>query len=246
MLVKLENISCGYNTEKAIEGVNLEIRRGDFIGMIGPNGGGKSTLIKLIMGLIEPWTGQIIYGKNESGERIKIGYLPQYHEFDNKYPISINEVILSGLISKSSLVTRFSPKDRKRAAEVLNLLGLSNIGNKSIGDLSGGQMQRAFLGRALISNPDLLVLDEPVTYVDSKFEIELYELLEDLNKDTAILLVSHDLGQITSSVKTIACVNNHLHYHPTNKITEKILATYNCPVELITHGRVPHRVLKDH
>jgi zinc transport system ATP-binding protein len=107
-------------------------------------------------------------------------------------------------------------------------------------------MQRAFLGRAIISNPDLLVLDEPVTYVDSKFEVELYSLLEELNKKTAILLVSHDLGQITSSVKTIACVSGHLHYHPSNLITEKILETYNCPVELITHGRVPHRVLKDH
>ena len=246
MLVKLENITCGYDSEKAIEGVNLEIRRGDFIGMIGPNGGGKSTLIKLIIGLLMPWSGKVIYGNNDLGERIKIGYLPQYQEFDKKYPISIKEVVLSGLIKNNSLVTRFNSRDRKRAAEVLDLLGLSNIGNKSIGDLSGGQMQRAFLGRALISDPDLLILDEPVTYVDSRFEIELYELLEELNKEKAILLVSHDLGQITSSVKTIACVNKHLHYHPSNKINEKILATYNCPVELITHGKVPHRVLKDH
>ncbi len=246
MLVKLENITYGYESEKAIEGINLEIVKGDFIGMIGPNGGGKSTLIKLIMGLIEPWTGRILYGKNELGEKINIGYLPQYHEFDHKYPISIKEVILSGLVNKSSMITRFTNKDRRRADKVLNLLGLQNIGNKSIGDLSGGQMQRAFLGRAIISNPDLLILDEPVTYVDSKFELELYELLEDVNKNTAILLVSHDLGQITSSVKTIACVNRHLHYHPTNKITDKMLTTYNCPVELITHGKVPHRVLKNH
>ncbi len=246
MLVKLENISCGYESEKAIEGVNLEICRKDFIGMIGPNGGGKSTLIKLIMGLIKPWTGQILYGENEFGEKIKIGYLPQYHEFDHKYPISIKEVVLSGLVKHGSLATRFNSKDHSRAKEVLALLGLQKIGDKSIGDLSGGQMQRAFLGRAIASSPDLLILDEPVTYVDNKFELELYEFLKDLNKSTAILLVSHDLGQITSSVKTIACVNGRLHYHPTNKITEKILATYNCPVELITHGKVPHRVLKNH
>ena len=246
MLVKLENISCGYESEKVIEGVNLEINKEDFIGMIGPNGGGKSTLIKLIMGMIEPWTGRVQYGKTESGKDIKIGYLPQFHRFDHKFPISIEEVILSGLIKKSSLFTRFCKQDYERAEAVSSLLGLKEISAKSIGELSGGQMQRAFLGRAIISNPDLLILDEPVTHVDSKFELELYELLEDLNKRTAILLVSHDVGQITSTVKTIACVNGHLHYHPTNKITDKILATYNCPVELITHGMVPHRVLKNH
>lgn len=246
MLVKLENISCGYESEKAIEGINLEIRREDFIGMIGPNGGGKSTIIKLIMGLVEPWSGQVKFGKRENGKEIKIGYLPQFHEFDHKYPISIKEVILSGLIKKGSLFTRFNSREKERAEEVSIRLGLKDISKKSIGDLSGGQMQRAFLGRAIVSDPDLLILDEPVTYVDSKFELELYELLAEVNKNAAILLVSHDVGQITSSVKTIACVNGHLHYHPTNKITDEILATYNCPVELITHGKVPHRVLKNH
>jgi len=246
MLVKLENINYGYGREKAVEGINFEIRENDFVGMIGPNGGGKSTLIKLIMGIIQPWSGKIEFGMNSRGEKTRIGYLPQYHEFDTKYPISIREVILSGLIKKKSFTTRFSSKDNKKAVETMAMLSLDKIAGKSIGELSGGQMQRAFLGRALISDPDLLILDEPVTYVDSKFELELYQLLEDLNKNTAILLVSHDVGQITSSVKTIACVNKHLHYHPTNKITEKILETYNCPVELITHGQVPHRVLKDH
>ena len=246
MLVKLDNISYGYDSGKVIENVNFEINKEDFIGMIGPNGGGKSTIIKLIMGLIEPWSGSIIFGKDESGKIIRTGYLPQYHEFDHRFPISIKEVILSGLLKKGKAFTRFSKEERLRAIEVAKQLGINDILHKSIGDLSGGQMQRAFLGRAIISNPDLLILDEPVTYVDSKFEVELYTLLEELNKNTAILLVSHDLGQITSTVKTIACVNGHLHYHPSNLITEKILASYNCPVELITHGRVPHRVLKEH
>ena len=173
------------------------------------------------------------------------GYLPQYHEFDHKFPISVKEVILSGLVCKGK-ITKYSKSEKKKAEEVADMLGIANINNKSIGELSGGQMQRAFLGRAIISNPQLLVLDEPVTYVDSKFEVELYEFLGELNKTKAILLVSHDVGQITTSVKTIACVNGHLHYHPSNKITEEILETYNCPVEVISHGRVPHRVLKDH
>jgi len=246
MLVKLENVSYGYNSEKVLDKINFEIRKGDFIGMIGPNGGGKSTLIKLIMGLIEPWSGKIIYGKNESGEKIKIGYLPQYQEFDHKYPISIREVVMSGLVRKGSLVTRFTAKDRQRASEVLEIVGLKDISRRSIGELSGGQMQRAFLGRAMVSDPDLLILDEPVTYVDSRFELELFNLLGELSSKTSILLVSHDVGQIISSVKTIACVNQNLHYHPSNKITNKILATYNCPVEIISHGTVPHRVLKNH
>lgn len=245
MLVKLENISCGYNADKVIENVNLELCDRDFVGMIGPNGGGKSTIIKLIMGILDPWEGRITYGRSESGDKIRIGYLPQYHEFDHKFPISVKEVILSGLVCKGK-ITKYSRSEKKKAEEVADMLGIANITNKSIGELSGGQMQRAFLGRAIISNPQLLVLDEPVTYVDNKFEAELYEFLGELNKTKAILLVSHDVGQITTSVKTIACVNGHLHYHPSNKITEEILETYNCPVEVISHGRVPHRVLKDH
>jgi zinc transport system ATP-binding protein len=246
MLVKLENISFGYNGEKVLEDVNLLIRKGDFIGMIGPNGGGKSTIIKIIMGLLEPWQGRIYYGEKQSGEKIRIGYLPQYHDFDHKFPINILEVILSGLTDPGKAITRFHRSDRKKAKAIADTLGIGHITGKSIGELSGGQMQRAFLGRAIISDPELLILDEPVTYVDSKFESELYNLLEDINQKAAILLVSHDLGQITSSVKTIACVNRHLHYHPSNKIDKDVLSTYNCPVELITHGRVPHRVLKDH
>ncbi len=240
-LIELRNISFGYGTEAVVEEVNLDIFRNDFIGMIGPNGGGKSTLIRIILGLLEPWMGSVIMPP-----KINIGYLPQYHNFDARFPISVEEVVLSGLLKNSRLTSRVKKEDKLKAKEVLAKVGMEPFSRRSIGELSGGQMQRVFIGRALISNPDLLILDEPVTYVDNRFEHELYDLLGKINAETAILLVSHDVGQILSSVKTIACVNHYLHYHPDNHLTEELLASYNCPIDLITHGHVPHRVLQTH
>ncbi len=246
MIIKLDNITYGYDNQAVVDAVTMEINHGDFIGMIGPNGGGKSTIIKLMMGLLKPWKGQLLLGKGRNEDQVRIGYLPQYHDFDKKFPINVLEVVLSGLAGKTGRLYRYTKDQKHKAKELLSLLGLENIEQQAIGELSGGQMQRAFLGRALVADPDLLILDEPVTYVDNKFEQELYQLLEFINDQTAILLVSHDVGQIVSIVKTIACVNHELHYHPSNKIDEQILASYNCPIELITHGKVPHRVLHNH
>jgi zinc transport system ATP-binding protein len=240
-LIELKNVTFGYARTTVIEGVNFVIRPDDFIGMIGPNGGGKSTIIKIIMGLLEPWSGEV-YLK----PMINIGYLPQYHEFDGRFPISVEEVVLSGLLKKGDITARVRKEERKKGAMVLEQVGMQQLAHRSIGELSGGQMQRVFIGRALISDPHLLILDEPQTYVDNRFEQELYQLLEVISKNTAIVLVSHDVGQIVSAVKTIACVNRQLHFHPSNLITEQILAAYNCPIDLITHGRVPHRVLPTH
>jgi len=193
------------------------------------------------MGLSAPWSGEVIVPKE-----VNIGYLPQYHVFDNRFPISVIEVVLSGLLKIRGVASRITRQDKKLAMEILRQLGITGFASRSIGELSGGQMQRVFIGRALISNPDLLILDEPDTYVDNRFEQELNQLLEDISRDISILLVSHDVGQIVSSVKTIACVNRHLHYHPSNQITEEILESYNCPIDLITHGPIPHRVLPSH
>lgn len=246
MLLSLNDISFGYDQVPVIEQINLEIKQGDFIGMIGPNGGGKSTIIKIIMGLLKPWSGDIEFGHLDNNRTVSTGYLPQYHEFDKSFPITVKEVVMSGLIGKQRGFLRFNKQQKTEASELIQVLGLKEIEDKPIGSLSGGQMQRVFLGRALVSNPDLLILDEPSTYVDYQFENEMYKLLQQINKQTAILLVSHDIGQIVSFVKTIACVNYNLHYHPSNKITDEILKSYNCPIELITHGHVPHRVLHNH
>jgi zinc transport system ATP-binding protein len=225
--------------------VNLEIYEKDFLGVIGPNGGGKTTLLKTILGLLEPMKGKIIFRKDINKRKKPIGYLPQVKHMDRNFPITVYEVVRSGSMMKSRTQITSSEINHK-VEQLLSEMGISNIRNKAIGDLSGGQMQRVFLCRALLSDPKILILDEPDTFVDNRFEGELYERLKQLNKEMAILLVSHDMGTISSFVKTIACVNGDLHYHPDNIISQSQLDGYNCPIKIISHGEIPHTVLKSH
>lgn len=246
VLLKIENASVSLQGNLVLEDVNFEIRKGDFIGVIGPNGGGKTTLVKLILGLIKPDKGKIIYTIPHDTGNSKIGYLPQVHAFDKKFPITVQDVILSGLPATHKFVSRHSNAEKEKAVYWMDRLGIASMSKKPIGNLSGGEMQRVFLCRSLISEPELLILDEPDTYVDNLFEKELYEELRELNHKMAVLLVSHDVGTITYYIKSIACVNKQLHYHASNVITDKQLASYNCPVQIITHGDVPHTVLGKH
>jgi zinc transport system ATP-binding protein len=241
-LIEIKNLSIGYNGKKVLEDVNLNIEHNDFIGVIGPNGGGKTTLIKAVLGLIDKWSGQIKYNIKKS----EIGYLPQFTPFDKEFPISIKEVVLSGLTGKKGILKKYTETDMQQAEYLLQQAEIVELKNKPIGNVSGGQMQRALLCRALIGNPKLLILDEPGNFVDNKFEHELFKWLKKLNDKMAILMVSHDLGTISQHVKTIACVNFHLHYHKSNKITEEQLKHYNCPIKIIAHGDIPHQVLKKH
>ncbi len=247
-ILDIKNLDAGYDEKLVLRNINFEVHDTDFIGIIGPNGGGKTTLIKSILGIIKPSAGSITYhfpGKEKDFLKY-IGYLPQQNLIDKKFPISVREVVLSGLTSQKPLIFKFSSREKKMADELIEKSGLSHISGNPVGELSGGQLQRVFLARAVISNPRLLILDEPSTYVDNKSEFELYETLKELNKNIAILLVSHDIGTISAYIKTIACVNGNLHYHPSNEINKEELNVYNCPVEIIAHGPVPHRVLQDH
>lgn len=242
-ILELKDITAGYDHQPMLEHVNFTIREGDFIGIIGPNGGGKTTLLKVILGLLKPFSGEVIY---HTSKQNLFGYLPQNNRFDQRFPINVTEVVLSGLMSGKGLYKSYTRADRKKAWELLDKYGMGNYKKSPIGDLSGGQMQRVFLCRAIISSPRILILDEPTTYVDSNFEKEFYPILEELNKSLSIVMVSHDLGTICSYVKTIACVNRELHYHNSNLISPEQLQSYHCPIELITHGTIPHRVLKTH
>lgn len=245
-LVEIKNLAARYNGLIALEHISLSVFENDFIGIIGPNGGGKTTLLKVILGLVKPSEGSIKYNLPEGDKLINIGYLPQQFSADKKFPISVEEVVLSGLLQRNNIAGRYSGKEKDKADEVLIKMGISGLRNKAFGELSGGEAQRTLLARAIISFPKLLLLDEPDTYVDQLFESELFSILQELNEKMAILAVSHDAGMISSFVKTIACVNKQLHYHPSNEINNEILKAYNCPIDLITHGTVPHRVLKDH
>lgn len=245
-LLSLNNISVSYDSNLALESVSLDVYIDDFLGVIGPNGGGKTTLVKAIIGAVK-YNGEIKYGNELEGVHGKrIGYLPQQNNFDRKFPISVIEVVLSGLQAEKGLTCLYRCKDKQLARELLDIVGVSDIANRPIGQVSGGQMQRALLCRSLISDPKLLILDEPANFVDNKFEKELYDLLRELNKKMAIIMVSHDLGTITSVVKNMVCVNRHVHRHNSNLITTEQLQSYDCPIQIITHGEVPHTVLKKH
>lgn len=247
-LIELINIDAGYNGKVVLDHVNFSVFQNDFIGIIGPNGGGKTTLLKVILGLLPPASGSVNYyfqGSKETNNS-KIGYLPQFSDVDKKFPISVLEVAQSGLLSNKPFLHRFNREEKKNTIHLLEEMGLGKEIHSQIGELSGGQLQKTFLARAIISSPELLILDEPGTYVDNRFEHELYEMLLEMNKRMAILLVSHDIGIISSYIKTIACVNGSLHYHDSNIISSEQLQIYNCPIDIITHGKVPHRVLYDH
>lgn len=245
-LLTLHNVSVSYEGSEALHGVDLEISERDFLGVIGPNGGGKTTLVKAILGAV-PYTGRIEFAPElfANGERL-IGYMPQISEFDRAFPISVEEVVLSGLQGRRGFRRRYTKEDRAKVRELLARTGIEALAEKPIGEISGGQMQRALLCRAVISDPKLLILDEPTNFVDNRFESELYHTLRELNERMAIVMISHDVGTITSLVKEIVCVNRHVHRHRSNIITAEQLENYNCPIQILTHGHVPHTVLAHH
>lgn len=246
-ILEIKNLSAAYDHHVVLHDVNLSVYERDFLGIIGPNGGGKTTLIKCILGLLKPTSGQITFHTTPSNTHTA-GYLPQYNAIDKKFPITVEEVILSGLSCKKSLISKFTASHRKKAQEVIACMGLEGLEQRPIGALSGGQIQRALLGRAMISDPQLLILDEPSTYIDKRFEARLYELLAEINKRCAIILVSHDIGTILQQVKSIVCVNETLDYHPSTECvtSEWIERHFNCPIELLGHGTIPHRILGMH
>ncbi|MDR2910031.1 MAG: metal ABC transporter ATP-binding protein [Bacteroidales bacterium] len=244
-LIKIQNLTVGYDKIPVLENVNLEIYENDFLGIIGPNGGGKTTLLKAMLGLLKPISGKITFRSDINGRKKPIGYLPQVRHIDRKFPITVFDVVRSGSLMQSRIGLNTS-EIKQKVEELLIDFGILNIRNKAIGDLSGGQMQKVFLCRALLSNPEILILDEPDTFVDNRFECELYGRLRQLNNQMAIVLVSHDFGTISTYVKTIACVNGVLHYHPSNKITQDQLNEYNCHIQIIKHGDIPHTVSQHH
>lgn len=244
-ILDIISASAGYGQDIILRDVNFTISDTDFVGVIGPNGGGKTTLLKLILGELKPIRGKVTYYPLTPTETL-FGYLPQISSIDKRFPITVLDVVLSGLLGRKGVAGRFTTADKKLALDMLRRVGVESLKGKSMGELSGGQLQRVFLSRALVSHPRLLILDEPNTFVDNKFEKELYELLKELNKELAIIMVSHDLGTITSHVKTIACINRNLHYHPSNVITSVQLEAYDCPIQILAHGPVPHTVLEKH
>lgn len=247
-LIELDHVSAAYGNKLVLKDVSLTVYRDDFLGIIGPNGGGKTTLLKLILGLLAPVSGTIRFFRDgREVPALKIGYLPQMSQIDRKFPVSVEEVVASGLAAEKPRFRSYTAAQRQRVADVIRQLGLDGLQGRPIGQLSGGQLQRVLLGRAIVSRPQLLILDEPNSYVDKRFESLFYKLLGEINRESAIILVSHDIGTVLTLVKNIACVNETLHYHSGSDISPEWLSEkYDCPFELVGHGDLPHRVLKVH
>jgi zinc transport system ATP-binding protein len=247
-IVRLKDVRVSYGGIPALEDINLSILQHDFLGIIGPNGGGKSTLLKVLLGLVKPNSGSVsVFGKPPEQARSQIGYVSQHYSFDRYFPASVWDVVMMGCYSRTGLFRRYDHQDRAATAKALARVGMLEHSNKQIGRLSGGQQQRVFIARALVAEPKLLLLDEPTASIDSSIQTEFYELLGELKKNLTIVMVSHDIGAVSVYVDKIACLNLQLYYHGSKEITAEILeATYKCPVQLIAHGTVPHRVLKEH
>ena len=248
-IITTKNLSFAYQGENnVLENVNLEVFSDDFLGIIGPNGGGKTTLLKIILGLLKPDKGDVlVFDKKPKEARDLIGYVPQFLEIDLDCPVSVLDIVLMGILNRKKIFQRYNDEDLKLAKEALDFVDLWNLKDKQIGELSGGQRQRVYIARALIRKPKLFIFDEPTASIDEKSEKEFWELLQAINKNTAIIIVSHDIGVVFKNVNKIACLNRQLYCHSVDEeITQDILdKTYKCDIELLGHG-LPHRVLKKH
>lgn len=246
--VQIDNLSVYYGQTPALTNVCLEVADGDYLGIIGPNGGGKSTLLKAILGLAPVAEGTVqIYGKSPEKSRALVGYVPQFAAMDRRFPITMFEVVLTGRLKQGlTPFFRFTVKDKEIAHELLDRVGIASLANRQIAELSGGEFQKMLIARALAVNPRILLLDEPTASVDAVSRDQIYGLLAELNKDMTIILVTHDLLAVSSQVHKLACLNGRLIYHGEPELTGEIVnSLYGCPVDLIAHG-VPHRVLKEH
>lgn len=247
-VISIKNLWAGYEADTILEDISFEMFQDDYVGLIGPNGGGKTTLIRVILGLIKPDRGTItVMGQDPVRGRRHIGYVSQFQVEDKHFPVSVWDVVAMGRL-QPNIQKNFGIRTHdKQAIEIaLEQTGMLDYRKRTMNELSGGQRQRVYISRALSAEPKILLLDEPTSSVDSQSSTQLYDLLAELNDHIAILLISHDLTAISTYVKTIGCVNRQLVYQGSKELTNEMIEVgYGCPVDLIAHG-VPHRVIAGH
>lgn len=246
-VLDMQDVWLSLRRMPVLEGVSLQLAAGDFLAIIGPNGGGKSVLLNVILGLLTPDRGEVkVFGMPPKKARGRVAYVPQYPRFDPTFPIRVVDVVLMGRLRGGLLGRGFSAEDCQRAHAALDEMGMADAADKQIGRLSGGQLQRVLIARALAVGAKFLILDEPTASLDPQIAGNLYERLKSRSNEMTVIVVSHDIGVISHHIKTVACMNRRLHYHRSKEITEEMVeATYGCPVDLIVH-RHTHRVLEDH
>ena len=236
-VIALEGLSFSYNGLQVLQDVNITVHQRDFLCLVGPNAGGKTTLLKLILGLLKPTKGTIrVFGQPPVRVRQRIGYMPQHEWLDLQFPVNVLDVVLMGRLGNGKIFGPFRRDDRKAANDALNKVELYELRDRPFSALSGGQRQRVLIARALVSDPELLLLDEPTANVDAVIETELYDLLHQLNEHITIILVTHDLGFVSRYVKSVACVSRRVVVHPTSEITgEMINDLYGCDMRMVRH-----------
>jgi zinc transport system ATP-binding protein len=245
-IINLENITVNYGEKLAISSVSLKVYDGDYLAIIGPNGGGKTTLLKSMLGLVTPSTGEIdILGKKPGKTGRLLGYVPQSSNLDKKFPMTVKEVVMTGRLKKSlSFLNKYSKNDIEIVNDLLERVGVYKLRDRMISGLSGGEFQKMLIARALAIEPKIIFLDEPTASVDASSREQIFSLLNELNDYMTIILVTHDLLAVSSHVKKLACLNKDLVYHGSAELNENVVKTlYGCPIDLIAHG-VPHQELK--
>jgi len=246
-IVEIKDVWLSFKGRPVLEAVNLRLDEGDYLGLIGPNGSGKSTLLRVILGLLSPDRGSVrVLGESPARARGRLGYVPQYTRFDASFPVNVLDVVLMGRIGSRGPFRQPSKRDRDVALSSLDKVEMADQAGRQIGRLSGGELQRVMIARALAVEPILLLLDEPTASLDTRVGVSVFELLKDLANEITLVLVSHDVGVISRYVKTVACLNRRLYYHHSREITQEMFeAAYGCPVDLVAHGHA-HRVFDDH
>jgi zinc transport system ATP-binding protein len=249
--VDLDGIGVEIEGRTILDSVSLQVDANDFLAIIGPNGGGKTTLLRVILGLLAPSSGRVsLWGEAPERRRDAIGYVPQQVLLDPLFPITVERVVAMGRLYRKGPLSRspfrWSRRDKEAVSRALDEVGIAHLARRQAGRLSGGELQRVLIARALSVEPKLMMLDEPTANVDASAADEIYAVLETLNRTIPIILVSHDLAAVSRHVKTIGCLNRRLHYHHSRELSqEDLTAAYGCPIDLIAHG-VPHRVLDPH
>ncbi len=241
-VIEIKDLSFSYAGLSVLDRISLAVPEQDFATVIGPNGGGKTTLLKIILGLLEPNEGTVrVFGRSPREARPRVSYMPQFATVDPLFPVSVLDVVLMGRLNKSRKTSPFTRTDRKEALRALDQVGLGDLRQRPFSALSGGQRQRVLIARAIASRPELLLLDEPVANLDQQVERRFYDLLIRLNEQMTILLVSHDLGFVSQFVKSVICVNRRLIMHPTDQINGRLISEiYGHEMRMVRHDCVAH------